>query len=488
MKTQQLRDIVIVLPGIMGSVLRKGETDIWAATWGAFYRGIAWRGLADQLVFDESDEAGGKGDDRVRPTGLVSLPSIFPRFWKTDGYTAIREMIASRFRVKLEDETTPGNYYDFPYDWRGDNRAAARALEAFVGRVLPAWRRHSNNSEAKVILIGHSMGGLVARHYTEVLGGWRECRALITLGTPHRGSVGALDLLANGLPWPLSRLSEVARTFPSIYQLLPIYPVFRTAGDPLRLEDLAELPGIDKSRVAAGIRFHREIEAAVVRNRSEAAYHETHAIIPFVGTDQPTLSSAVIESGRIIVDRQHPGWIDGMLAGGDGTVPRVSATPTELSNSYRERFLPEHHGVLQSNRHLLDSLAALLAQLQSRGMSAIRGPATFSGSPEPTAISLDVGDVHPLGSAIEIRAWARDEVGGSWELGGVVTPVDPPRPPIPGAFRDSGGGPAWIIEGLAPGTYQVEARPARGGPGSPSPVRDLFAVIPDPAPATWTDR
>jgi hypothetical protein len=35
------------------------------------------------------------------------------------------------------------------------------------------------------------MGGLVARYYLEVLGGWEKCRALFTFGTPHRGSLNA---------------------------------------------------------------------------------------------------------------------------------------------------------------------------------------------------------------------------------------------------------------------------------------------------------
>jgi pimeloyl-ACP methyl ester carboxylesterase len=43
----------------------------------------------------------------------------------------------------------------------------------------------------RIDVIAHSMGGLVARFYTEHLGGARRVDRLITLGTPHRGSYGA---------------------------------------------------------------------------------------------------------------------------------------------------------------------------------------------------------------------------------------------------------------------------------------------------------
>ena len=41
----------------------------------------------------------------------------------------------------------------------------------------------------KVILVGHSMGGLVARVYLYQLGGRTFVKKLITLGSPHEGTV-----------------------------------------------------------------------------------------------------------------------------------------------------------------------------------------------------------------------------------------------------------------------------------------------------------
>jgi len=52
----------------------------------------------------------------------------------------------------------------------------------------------------RVHIIGHSMGGLVARYYVQRLGGDRHVHTVCTLGTPHSGS-----LVAQIVPWPVAR-------------------------------------------------------------------------------------------------------------------------------------------------------------------------------------------------------------------------------------------------------------------------------------------
>lgn len=52
----------------------------------------------------------------------------------------------------------------------------------------------------RVHIIGHSMGGLVARYYVQRLDGDRHVHTICTLGTPHSGS-----LVAQFVPWPVAR-------------------------------------------------------------------------------------------------------------------------------------------------------------------------------------------------------------------------------------------------------------------------------------------
>jgi pimeloyl-ACP methyl ester carboxylesterase len=66
-----------------------------------------------------------------------------------------------------------------------------------------------------VHVVGHSLGGLIARHYVQRQGGDRRVESLVTLGTPHQGS-----LLAHVGPTPLIR------------QLRPGSPLLRELAEP----------------------------------------------------------------------------------------------------------------------------------------------------------------------------------------------------------------------------------------------------------------
>ena len=84
-------------------------------------------------------------------------------------------------------------------------------------------------------IVGHSKGGLVARHYIQHFGGDRRVKSLITLGTPHHGSpTAAIGLWVTGMGLisrspvemlPGSRLvRELGRdTFPAHIPLTSIY-------------------------------------------------------------------------------------------------------------------------------------------------------------------------------------------------------------------------------------------------------------------------
>jgi triacylglycerol lipase len=71
----------------------------------------------------------------------------------------------------------------------GDVRSAAAELGRHVDRL-----REQTGSDS-VHIIGHSLGGLIARYFVQRLGGDAAVDTLITLGSPHRGS-----MLAHLLP------------------------------------------------------------------------------------------------------------------------------------------------------------------------------------------------------------------------------------------------------------------------------------------------
>ncbi len=63
--------------------------------------------------------------------------------------------------------------------------AMADSLATRVEEVLLISRRE------KVHIVGHSLGGLVARYYIQALGGDQRVSKCVTMGTPHQGTVAA---------------------------------------------------------------------------------------------------------------------------------------------------------------------------------------------------------------------------------------------------------------------------------------------------------
>jgi triacylglycerol lipase len=75
-----------------------------------------------------------------------------------------------------------------------DVQSAAAALGEHLDRVC------AQTGHERVHVVAHSMGGLVARYLVQRLGGDRRVESLVTLGTPHAGTVWA-----HLLPTPLVR-------------------------------------------------------------------------------------------------------------------------------------------------------------------------------------------------------------------------------------------------------------------------------------------
>lgn len=392
MARKKFGDVVVLLPGITGSVLAKGGKDIWAVSPGAAFSALLSLGhsLQDLRLGKDDPTAATLGDGVTAPR-LVSDVHLIPGFWKIDGYSGIYDRLSRDLTVDRGK-----NWFDFPYDWRRDNRAAAHRLAEQAPRWLAQWRQSSGNANAKLVLVAHSMGGLVARHYLEVLGGWQDTRHLISFGTPYRGSLNAVEFLANGMRkgWgPLSLdLSELLRSMTSVYQLLPIYPSVRPiGGGPLARVAETDVPHVDRGRAQQALQFHRDVEAAQKANAQDDAYvNRGYTCSPLVGILQVTAQSATIRGDGVVTGPDY----DGVDDGGDGTVPRVSATPIELSESPSETYAACIHGSLQGYGPLLDHM---VGRLTRKKLTAYRDT-PFDG------FRLEVPDLVQPDEAVPVRA------------------------------------------------------------------------------------
>lgn len=355
--TVLMRDVVVVVPGIMGSELVDAEgRPLWAVSPGGLVRAI--RALAGQRLTLPPDIGDGPAPDGVRATQPIRSLHLIPGLWSpVTGYDGLLDFLRSpRFQFVEADPREPGripNLIPFAYDWRLSNRYNGRRLAEVALAALERWRRQPGLGDAKLVLVCHSMGGLVARWFAEREGGADAIRALVTIGTPHRGALRALSALVNGLepglgPLRLS-LTGLARSLPSLYQLLPQYDCVELGGRRAGLDAVA-WPQLDGDRVRDAAAFHAEIDGA-----GESAYR-LHKV---VGIRQPTPTTARVAGEGV----EALATIDGLNQGGDGTVPRLAAEPA-AGRGREVHEIADQHGELQGTRSLLDLLDGILTREQ----------------------------------------------------------------------------------------------------------------------------
>jgi hypothetical protein len=450
MQRAPCRDVVVVVPGILGSQLAVDGRLVWGLSGAALWQGLKTLGGSMRRLRLPADLGDGHPGDGVRPVGLMSGLHLVPGLWSpVEGYAGLVRWLEQNFTLLRYDPTRPqepANLVEFPYDWRLSNRFTACRLRELVVPVLDRWQASApERRDAKLVLICHSMGGLVARHFLAVLGGAELTGKLLTLGTPYRGSVKALGQLVNGSRIP--GLTALARSLPSLYQLLPVYDSVGTGAELRHHRELSWPAGVDTGLVSDAELFHAQI-ANGVRRLGQPGYG-TRAV---TGLRQPTPTTAVVEGDRLRLVRE----IRGEDEGGDATVPRLSARPPEMAaDDPALRGPHDTHGALPGNRSVREAIWEWLAP-----------PGAYHRAPDDGGgwLGVDVPELVPAGMPWPVA------VTGSSDTLRVTVAVAPAEgehgPPRPlrnlGAGRYTGEGPplppgAYVVRASAPGAAPVTA-------------------------------
>jgi pimeloyl-ACP methyl ester carboxylesterase len=454
--TQPFPDVVVLLPGLIGSALAKDGKPIWGTSPGALWSVLAGDALK-QLTLTGPDNGDDDIGDGIVATGLIANPELIPGLWKEAGYSRLSQSIAATLHLTLNE-----NFFEFPYDWRRDNRVSARKLARLAENWLARWRKSSGNGDAKLIFVAHSMGGLVARYYIECMDGWKLTRSLVTFGTPFRGSGNALDFLANGFKWkkgPFSLFdgSEALRSFESVYQLLPIYPFVH---DGVKLVRPAEtdIPNVDRARASAALAFHAEMTKAQSSNASIEAYHAAAPKVrPVVGIDQPTTQSARTTAVGVEISRLY----EGQEVSGDGTVSRVSAFPIgheENSVAYVSATHSALQSVANAHEHLQGVLTATTIDFNKFRSDLL----------SPGSISLHIPDAFDRAAPAEFKLRTSVNVQA---VSALVERLDESREPWKPTLTRVGPNEYAAQLNLPAGLYRFSASPANFRPAS-----DIFLV------------
>ena len=441
--------LTIVVPGIGGSVLRYPARDGRQGV-------IAWnsgnRALVDLLRHPERLSLG--DEPELRPTGLISSRHLLPGWTVIHGYERLVRSL-NRRPGRLVDLGDPDHRIPdadvvlFPYDFRRSITESAERLAAEVKRRLTYVA--GGGRAPQVVVVAHSMGGLVARYWLGPLGGWSVCRSLITLGTPHRGAPKALQLVVNGARigrWPLDALTAVLREWTSVSELLPAYPAIWDIRAQKALYP-HELPVRTRATARVAYQVHRDIETAWDQVPRSGAQ-----VVPRIGWSHRTLSSATWDGSVLRVDQSAPAWLDVGGWGddrGDGTVPAFAAMPAEMGGDNPAGMRVKHrHGPLATA-----TFVTRLVRDYERWtpLTAVRGSQS-----RPVAIGLDLDEAYPSDEPIRILASieGRDDSTGfaAWisiRRAGEQVPVLETR------MEHAANEPtlATVVSALAPGFYDV---------------------------------
>jgi pimeloyl-ACP methyl ester carboxylesterase len=306
---------VFVLPGIMGSRL-----------------GLVARRRYSLLWLHPTALASGE---------LAQLAIPGPRALR-----AVGVMLPGYLKLRLRLEIAGFRPLFCPFDWRQDLARLARSLAQTIER----------SGERRALVVGHSMGGLVARaalaHDKK-----RRIARLIQLGAPNDGSFAPLQALRAVYP-TVRKIAALDRdhtaehlartvfhTLPGIYQMLP------SAASPgeIDLFDPRQWPDDELAPDPQLLARARKIRARL------PDADERCSVIAGVG--QETIVSATVR-GRAFEYEYR--------AQGDGTVPLTRARWAEAATW----FVTENHGALTQNDAVLGAVADILKSGETRRLRA----------------------------------------------------------------------------------------------------------------------
>ena len=423
---------VVVIPGIMGTYLYEVQPL-----------------LPDDLIWIDVDEAVQFEKDEFLYNLLLdssgnSIEQIKNGSILDGSILGLSRLFTNKYRDLLDSLRAAGyrdgeTLFVFPYDWRLNNAVNAQILRDFINHEVL-----SRSGQTKVDIVAHSMGGLVARYYAAQLGGEAKINKIIYIATPHQGAPKAFGTLAfnnrlldNFLTFDginVNTLADIARTMPSVFQLLPRQPF-------IFVEPQREFLTLEQSylqRPAGPLQSSRWVDLA---NSFHSAIDRQLQVEQFsiIGSGLPT-----VDGLRLRLPEAGSGSWKLRTGNGDITVPFSSATLAGAVSFYFNGNVKDkevEHADLANDPMIRDLVLKILrndlGELPDRiSREPFQLPSTFNWY-----------------TASPVRVTIRDEID---RVNGFVADESLVRD-IPGSdffrFEDSEGG--FL---LADQNYQIELR------------------------------
>lgn len=307
---------IIIIPGIMGSELQLNQYKIWPPNIAAYWKGM-------NVVVEKLGET---DNDQIQSVKALD------RYYK--------ELIS--YAKKLGDDIEV-----FHYDWRLNNFNHIDKLKQII-----------NLNADEVIIIAHSMGGIIAKLFlTSNVDSEIICKVsrLITLGTPWNGAAEAYTYIKYGAGIKFVRgiFKSIIPYYESIYQLLPnkFYLERNQASFGYGYLNNENWENIYNDYYIPILKAHNLEFNNVLEKFYDAMSLELPKTVihnEIIGYGIPTLSSIHYEGLKV----------KGKYGNGDGTVPLHSS----MSNTSHKHFIKCMHSKLPSNRKVLEVLKSIIVE------------------------------------------------------------------------------------------------------------------------------
>ncbi|GLH75431.1 hypothetical protein SSBR45G_03390 [Bradyrhizobium sp. SSBR45G] len=329
-------ETIILVPGITGSCLSLGETQVWPPK-------------VEEIVWDGYHRVDDLLNPQVKATGIWAELPVFNGY----AYPVYRPImnkldeIANRLQPKAER-------IDFYYDWRVDlwqsNAPFVASSEMLARRIAQA----VGAGATAITLVCHSMGNLVARLVLESQRYRNEpwfgtIKRLIAVCGPHLGAATAqgqaLGCEAGSLGLSRDDLRRIANnpSYPACFQCFPI------PGTEVLLDTLLTPQEQDVYDPAVagkyGLTASSTRAAATSWQQLDIAHRPSHVAYYLIAGTGLNTSNAYLYRGTDFVET--------IKVDGDGTVPVYSA----LAGSYSGKYsMPGDHVGILGTVQLSDAL------------------------------------------------------------------------------------------------------------------------------------
>ncbi|PPA86540.1 hypothetical protein C4A75_04735 [Brevibacillus laterosporus] len=354
---------IVFIPGIMGSVLKipGSNSEKWPVL------------LSDRFS---------KLDLETTPEVLEATPVL-----KAFGFKFYDEIV-NNLSQKYGLDFVP-----FGYDWRHslDKEQTFKKLYDTI------------RGAEDIVLIAHSMGGLLVRMFVEWLEkqGYDEflkISRIVTIATPWKGSPEAVIRLLHGIPHPKPFLpltsawmvKEVASTLPSVFQLLPHYSYLREHPLVYESSEKRDLRSDEVYEKTFDARQKQMLKKLNLKHYQDIIAKEwpnhigTFAVIGQKnGTINYIYSAIRDQNGNKMVKEKYE------MSGGDLTVPTTYALPYDDKTICR--FIKATHQNIVSNKNVLDWIDCILKGKEKDLSEKFESlDLTFSGKVIKVACPVDI--------------------------------------------------------------------------------------------------